>query len=85
FAYDLWGDTVNLASRMESTGLPGRIQVTEATYALLRDLFEFEERGPIEVKGKGQLSVYLLLGPKEDPGRISVSEIAEERAHEPST
>jgi class 3 adenylate cyclase len=78
FIYDLWGDTVNLASRMESTGLPGRIQVSEATYELLRDLFDFEERGPIEVKGKGQLSVYLLLGPKEDPARISVTEIAGE-------
>jgi class 3 adenylate cyclase len=65
FIYDLWGDTVNTASRMESTGLPGRIQVTEATYRELHPLFEFEERGPIEVKGKGQMSVYLLVRRRE--------------------
>jgi class 3 adenylate cyclase len=76
FIYDLWGDTVNTASRMESTGVPGRIQVTEATYALLRELFELEERGPIEVKGKGLMSVYLLVGPRADPDRVSVGEIA---------
>ncbi len=76
FIYDLWGDTVNTASRMESTGLPGRVQVSEATYVLLRDLFEFEERGPIDVKGKGQMSVYLLVRPKDDPGRVSISTIS---------
>jgi class 3 adenylate cyclase len=76
FIYDLWGDTVNTASRMESTGVPGRVQVTESTYRALRDLFELEERGPIEVKGKGQMSTYLLIGPREDPNRVSVSEIA---------
>ena len=62
FIYDLWGDPVNTASRMESHGLPGRIQVTEATYARLRDAFRFEERGVIDVKGKGKLRTYLLLG-----------------------
>jgi class 3 adenylate cyclase len=63
FIYDLWGDTVNTASRMESHGLPGRIQVTAATFDLLRDRYRFEERGKIEVKGKGQLMAYLLVGP----------------------
>jgi class 3 adenylate cyclase len=62
FIYDLWGDTVNTASRMESHGIPGRIQVTEATYRLLCDRYAFEERGTIEVKGKGELRTYLLLG-----------------------
>ena len=62
FIYDLWGDTVNTASRMESHGLPGRIQVTEATYERLRDRYRFEERGEIEVKGKGRLPAYLLVG-----------------------
>ncbi|HSK04439.1 MAG TPA: adenylate/guanylate cyclase domain-containing protein [Kofleriaceae bacterium] len=76
FIYDLWGDTVNTASRMESTGLPGRVQVSEAVYVLLRDLFDFEERGLIDVKGKGQMPVYLLVGPKADPGRASLDEIA---------
>jgi len=65
FAYDLWGDTVNTASRMESHGIPGRIQVTEAAYRRLRGEFAFEERGEIEVKGKGRLAAYLLLGPLE--------------------
>ncbi len=76
FIYDLWGDTVNTASRMESTGVPGRIQVSEATYELLRDLFDFEQRGPIEVKGKGQMSVYLLVRQRQDPARASIGEPA---------
>ncbi|NET86819.1 MAG: PAS domain-containing protein [Kamptonema sp. SIO1D9] len=61
FAYDLWGDAVNTASRMESHGIPGTIQVSQTTYALLRDKFLFEERGAIEVKGKGTMKTYLLL------------------------
>ena len=66
FAYDLWGDTVNTASRMESHGLPGRIQVTEGVYRRLRGEFAFEERGEIEVKGKGRVVTYLLVGPVGD-------------------
>jgi len=62
FIYDLWGDTVNTASRMESHGLPGRIQVTEATHRRLRSAYRFEDRGVIEVKGKGEMRAYLLLG-----------------------
>jgi Adenylate and Guanylate cyclase catalytic domain len=50
FLYDLWGDAVNTASRMESHGTPGRIQITRATYELVADEFEFEPRGPIAVK-----------------------------------
>lgn len=61
FAYDLWGDAVNTASRMESQGLPGCIQVTETTYQQLRHEFRFEERGLIPVKGKGEMKTYLLL------------------------
>jgi len=62
FIYDLWGDTVNTASRMESHGLAGRIQVSEAAYRRLCDQYEFEERGEIEVKGKGRRRTYLLVG-----------------------
>jgi adenylate cyclase len=62
FIYDLWGDTVNVASRMESLGLPGRIQVTEAVYERLQDGYLFESRGTISVKGKGEMTTYLLLG-----------------------
>lgn len=65
FAYDLWGDTVNIASRMESHGLAGAIQVTYNTYEHLKDKYHFELRGPIEVKGKGSTQAYLLLNKKE--------------------
>ena len=72
FSYDLWGDTVNTASRMESHGLPGCIQVSAATYERLKDEFVFEERSPIQVKGKGEMTTYLLIGPKLlDPDDLS--------------
>ena len=67
FIYDLWGDTVNTASRMESSGIPGRVHVSEVTAALLAENFELESRGPIEVKGKGTMSTFLLVGPKRTP------------------
>ena len=60
FAYDLWGDSVNTASRMESHGQPGRIHVSEAVYAKLHERFDFEARGAIPVKGKGELSTFFL-------------------------
>jgi class 3 adenylate cyclase len=62
FSYDLWGDTVNTASRMESHGIPGCIQVTERTYQRLRDRYRFERRGPIPVRGMGEMVTYFLLG-----------------------
>jgi adenylate cyclase len=62
FHYDLWGDTVNIASRMESHGLPDQIQVTEVVYQRLKDDFVFERRGLIDVKGKGPTVTYFLVG-----------------------
>jgi class 3 adenylate cyclase len=62
FSYDLWGDTVNTASRMESHGIAGSIQVTERTYQRLRDGYRFQRRGPIPVRGMGEMVTYLLVG-----------------------
>ncbi|NEP41857.1 MAG: PAS domain S-box protein [Okeania sp. SIO2H7] len=61
FTYDLWGDTVNTASRMESHSVTGRIQVSDATYQLLRDKYVFEPRGIISIKGKGEMMTYFLV------------------------
>ena len=65
FTYDLWGDTVNIASRMESHGLPGKIQVSQQTYQRLRHKFILEKRGEISIKGKGMMTTYLLIGNRE--------------------
>ena len=64
FIYDLWGDTVNTASRMESHGAAGEIHMSEATCALVRDTFEIQERGLQDVKGKGTMRTYFLTGPR---------------------
>ena len=66
FIYDLWGDTVNIASRMESHGITGCIQVTAETYEILKDTYTFQRRGAIQIKGKGYMVTYLLTGKKDD-------------------
>jgi class 3 adenylate cyclase len=69
FSYDLWGDTVNTASRMESHGVAGCIQVTARTYQRLQDGYRFQRRGPIQVRGMGEMVTYFLLGRNDDqPG-----------------
>jgi adenylate cyclase len=65
FLYDLWGDTVNMASRMESHGTPDTIQITRSTFKLLRDDFVIEPIGLVEVKGKGEVETWRLVGPRE--------------------
>lgn len=65
FIYDVWGDTVNTASRMESHGIGGEIQVSHATYKVLKDKYILKKRGMIEIKGKGRLMTYLLQGKNE--------------------
>ena len=62
FSYDLWGDTVNTASRMESHGIAGCIQVTDRAYRRLRDRYRFQRRGPIQVRGMGEMVTYFLVG-----------------------
>ena len=69
FLYDLWSDAVNTASRMESHGTPGEIQITRETYELLKDEFVCRRRGRIPVKGKGEMETWYLVGPRSDDFR----------------
>lgn len=71
FIYDLWGDTVNLASRMESHGLSSTIQVSEATYQRLQSRYRFRARQDVSIKGKGMMTTYLLTGRQPTPERLS--------------
>ena len=76
FVFDIWGDSVNTASRMESHGVPGRIHLSDATYELIRDEFECEPRGTIEVKGKAPMRTWFLVGerrPHDESARPGVA------------
>ncbi|HLO29024.1 MAG TPA: adenylate/guanylate cyclase domain-containing protein [Anaerolineales bacterium] len=64
FVYDVWGDAVNVASRMESHGMSNTIQITSATYELIKDEFVCEPRGTIDIKGKGEMEVWLVRSAK---------------------
>ena len=66
FAYDVWGDAVNTASRMESSGTPGKINISQSTYELIKDFFSCELRGKIQAKNKGEINMYFVNGIKED-------------------
>ena len=70
FFYDVWGDAVNVASRMETTDVEGRIQVPDNVYERLRHAFEFEERGLVDIKGKGAMRTWYLVGHRTGAGRI---------------
>lgn len=65
FAYDIWGDTVNIASRMETNSEPGKINISETTYALVKDRFQCEYRGEVDVKNKGKMRMYFVHGKTE--------------------
>jgi adenylate cyclase len=80
FIYDLWGDTVNTASRMESYAPPGTIQVTEQTFERLQGLYEFRPRGTIDMKGKGPMQPYLLVGRRRDHQSPAVRDLRERTA-----
>jgi len=79
FLYDLWGDAVNTASRMESQSTPGEIQITRSTYELLKDEFVCRPRGTILVKGKGQMETWYLAGPRSNDGRAEPGVYSEAR------
>jgi class 3 adenylate cyclase len=75
FIYDVWGDTVNTASRMESHGEPGTIHVTDETRALLKDLYVLTARGEINVKGKGLMRTWFLVGPIPSSGSLAATQL----------
>ena len=66
FAYDVWGDTVNIASRLETSGMPGRINISSLTYDYVKDFFDCEYRGKIEAKNKGAIDMYFVKGIRQE-------------------
>ena len=76
FSYDVWGDTVNTASRMESAGAPGRVNVSRATYELVKDVFECEYRGRVEAKGKGAVEMFFVKGERANASAAAEYEVS---------
>ena len=66
FAFDIWGETVNIASRLESHGIPGRVQVSAETWRIVEDMFDAEPRGPIDLRGYGPVETYIVVGRRAD-------------------
>ena len=62
FAFDIWGETVNIASRLESQGIPGRVQVSAETWRIVKDVFDADPRGPIELRGYGPMEAFAIVG-----------------------
>ncbi len=83
FFYDVWGDAVNVASRMESTDVEGRIQVPQSVYERLKDDYVLEERGDIDVKGKGVMHTWYLVGRRN--GDAAQDEVTERFEHSSSS
>jgi adenylate cyclase len=74
FAYDIWGDAVNTASRMESSGEPGEVNISGVTYELVKDWFECEHRGAIDAKNKGRIDMYFVRRIKPDSAMMRMAQ-----------
>jgi adenylate cyclase len=66
FAFDVWGDTVNVASRLENQGQPDRVRISEATWNLVQSDFECEGQATLELRGRGPMTTYLVVGPRRE-------------------
>jgi class 3 adenylate cyclase len=80
FAYDIWGDTVNIASRMETSSEPGRINISGSTYSLIKNEFNCTYRGKINAKNKGEIDMYFVDGPKETENISAPAEQFDDKA-----
>jgi adenylate cyclase len=84
FLYDLWGDAVNTASRMEAHGMPGEIQITRTTYELLKNEFVCRRRGTVEVKGQGPMETWYLVAPRSNDARTDEGVLRDAEAVDPA-